>query len=102
MIDSMTFTLCRLKQHSPDNVPHVEPSIQHGSEAGAIQPTSEDAEVGGEPHIQTSGARSFREEMAQKTVELPQFQPNSAAVANQAWTKAEGKQLSEQGSQKNN
>ena len=56
VIDSITFTLCRLKQHSPDNVPQVQPRIQHGSEAGAIQPTSEGAEVGGEPHIQTSGA----------------------------------------------
>ena len=45
---------------------------------------SEGAEVGGEPHIQTSGARSFCEEMAQKTVQVPQLQPNSAAVANQA------------------
>ena len=45
----------------------------------------------GEPHIQTCGARSLCEEMAQKTVEAPQFQPNSAAVANQAWTKQQGR-----------
>ena len=45
VIDSITFTLCRLKQHSRGNVPHVERSLHHGSGAGAIQPTSEGAEV---------------------------------------------------------
>ena len=45
MIDSITFTLWRLKKHSPDTVPHVEPSIHHGSGVGEIQPTSEGAEV---------------------------------------------------------
>ena len=58
--------------------PFFELSVQHDSGVGLIQPCPQ---------------------KVQKTVEVPQFEVISAAVANQLWMKQADKQLNEQDSQ---